>query len=169
MEILIFHTHQRLSPIISPSKFMQLHFSKGCLFSLEKTVWLIDSNIQGSAIIIKSLCVITYVCHNFDILDVLEQTGFNLTTRDSFYTMLGEVFLNRILAESTYFTNHVEWTEHKIMASKLANTYQIIWQCHSFKSTLIHYFQYHPFLYKASFGSIIFYRAKNNKLKRQDN
>ena len=43
-------------------------------------------------------------------------------------------------SENTYFTNHVEWREHKVMTSKLANKYQIIWQCNSFKSTLIDYF-----------------------------
>ena len=32
------------------------------------------------------------------------------------------------LAENTYFTNHIEWTEHKIMGFKPANRYQIIWQ-----------------------------------------
>ena len=37
MEILIFDTHWRLSAIISPFKFMQRHFSEGCLFTLEKT------------------------------------------------------------------------------------------------------------------------------------
>ena len=37
MEILIFDTHQQLSAIISPFKFMQCHSSEGCLFTLEKT------------------------------------------------------------------------------------------------------------------------------------
>ena len=77
-------------------------------------------------------------------------------------------------SENTYFTNHVEWREHNIMTSKLANKYQIIWQCHSFKSTLIDYFHR---LFPASsisfssksFVNIIFYGAKSNKLKRRDN
>ena len=70
-------------------------------------------------------------------------------TCESYFMNLVEVFTNQILAENTYFTNHVEWTEHKIMALKPASKYQIIWQCHSFKCTLIDYFQHHPFLYQA--------------------
>ena len=44
---------------------------------------------------------------------------------DSCFTILVEVFTNLILAGSTYFTNHIEWTEHKIMVIKSANN-QII-------------------------------------------
>ena len=32
---------------------------------------------------------------------------FDLTTRDSYITILFEVFMNRILAENTYFTNRI--------------------------------------------------------------
>ena len=38
-------------------------------------------------------------------------TGFDLTTHDSYFTILVEVFMNHILAENTYFTNDVERTE----------------------------------------------------------
>ena len=31
-------------------------------------------------------------------------------TRDFYFTILVEVFMNHISAENTYFTNHVEWT-----------------------------------------------------------
>ena len=55
-------------------------------------------------------------------------TGFDLTTRDSYFTILVEVFTNHISAELTYFTNHIEWMEHKIMGYKPANSYQIIRQ-----------------------------------------
>ena len=54
--------------------------------------------------------------------------GFDLTTHDSDFTILVEVFMNRISAENTYFTNHTEGTNHKIMAFKPANRYQIIRQ-----------------------------------------
>ena len=54
--------------------------------------------------------------------------GFDLTTHDSDFTILVEVFMNHISAENTYFTNHIEWTNHKIMAFKSANRYQIIRQ-----------------------------------------
>ena len=72
-------------------------------------------------------------------------TGFDLTTRDSYFTIIVEVFANHILAGNIYFTNHIQWIEHKIML-KLANNYQIIQQCHNFKNTLIKNFQHHPFL-----------------------
>ena len=51
---------------------------------------------------------------------------FDLTTCNSYFAILVEVFTNHILAENTYFMNHAEWTEHKIMVLKLANKYQII-------------------------------------------
>ena len=38
----------------------------------------------------------------------------DLTTHDSYFTILVEVFTKRILTENTYFTNHLEWTEYKI-------------------------------------------------------
>ena len=44
MEILIFDTHQRLSAIISPFKFMQHHSSEDCLFTLEKTCDVLEAN-----------------------------------------------------------------------------------------------------------------------------
>ena len=77
------------------------------------------------------------------------KSGFNLTNRDSYFSILVEVFTNRILAENTNFTNHAEWTEHKITAWKSVNKCQVIWQSHSFKSTLINYFQHHLFIYQA--------------------
>ena len=43
--------------------------------------------------------------------EIKESSGFNLTTRDSYFTILVEFFTNRILAENTYFTNHVERTK----------------------------------------------------------
>ena len=35
-------------------------------------------------------------------------SGFDLMTCDSYFTILVEVFMNRILAENTCFMNHVE-------------------------------------------------------------
>ena len=35
-------------------------------------------------------------------------TGFNLATCDLYFTIQVEVFMNHILAENTYFTNHIE-------------------------------------------------------------
>ena len=34
--------------------------------------------------------------------------GFDAKTRDSYFTILVEVFTNHIVAENTYFTNHIE-------------------------------------------------------------
>ena len=55
----------------------------------------------------------------------LHMLGFNLATRDLYFMILVEVFMNHILAE-THFTNHIEWTEHKIMVLKPPNKDQII-------------------------------------------
>ena len=64
-----------------------------------------------------------------------------ITTRDLYFTILVEVFTNHISAESTYFTNHTEWTEHKIMGFKPTNRYQIIRQSLlSTISIIIHFF-----------------------------
>ena len=53
-------------------------------------------------------------------------SGFDLTTRDSYFTNGVEVFTNHILAENTYFTNQRERIDHKIMVLKPVNKYQII-------------------------------------------
>ena len=74
--------------------------------------------------------------------------GFDLMTRDLVFTILVEVFMNHILAKNTYFTNHIEWTEHKIVIVKPANKYQIVWQCHNFKNILISDFHHYQFLYQ---------------------
>ena len=46
-------------------------------------------------------------------------TGFNLATCDLYFMIQVEVFMNHILAENTYFTNHIEWTEHTFMVLKV--------------------------------------------------
>ena len=79
---------------------------------------------------------------------IVASSGFDLTIRDSHFTILVEIFRNHILAENTYFTKNIEWTEHEIMVLKPANNYQIIWQCHDFKSILIYDLQAHLFLYQ---------------------
>ena len=67
--------------------------------------------------------------------------GFNLTAGDLNLTILVEVFTNHISAENTYFTNYLEWTEHKIMGFKPANRYRIIRQSLLFMiSIIIHFF-----------------------------
>ena len=96
-------------------------------------------------------------------------TGFNLMTPDSYFTILVENFKNHILAENTYFMNHIEWTEHKIMVLKPTNKCQIISQCHNFKK---HSYRWFP----ASFISLssrslwksLFFEAENGKLLSHD-
>ena len=44
-----------------------------------------------------------------------DYSGFDLTTHRLHFMSLVEVFTNHILAGSTYFVNHIEQTEHKIM------------------------------------------------------
>ena len=61
-------------------------------------------------------------CHKKKNLD--NTTGFDIVT-----------------TENTYFMNHQECTEHKIMGFKPANRWQIIWQSHlSTISIIIHFF-----------------------------
>ena len=50
-------------------------------------------------------------------------TGFNLTTHDSYFTILVEVFTNHVLVENTNFTNHLGWTGHNIMVLKQVKNY----------------------------------------------
>ena len=76
-------------------------------------------------------------------------TGFDLTTHDSYFMVLVEIFMNHILAETTYSMNRIEWTEQWNGLIKSANKYQIIGQCHNTKNILINDFQHHPFLYRA--------------------
>ena len=47
-------------------------------------------------------------------------------THDLYFMILVEVFtIHIILTENTYFTNLIEWTEHKIMVLKPRNKYII--------------------------------------------
>ena len=71
-------------------------------------------------------------------------TGFDLTTHDSYFTILVEVFTNHISAENTYFANRIEWTKHSIMVLRLSNKYQIILHHNNFKNILV---DDHPFFF----------------------
>ena len=66
-----------------------------------------------------------------------------------YFAFLFEVFTNHISAENSYFKNHLEWSDHKIMVLKLAIKYEITWQRHNFKNILVNDFQQHSFLYQA--------------------
>ena len=51
---------------------------------------------------------------------LLQIWGFDLMTRYSYFTILVEVITK---AKTAYFTNHIEWTEHKLTVLKPANKY----------------------------------------------
>ena len=74
------------------------------------------------------------------------QPGFDLMTRDSYFMILVEVFMNHILAENTYFMNHIESTEHKIMFLKPTSKYKLFSNIVILKtflstiSSIIHFF-----------------------------
>ena len=82
-------------------------------------------------------------------------------TRDSYFTILLEVFTNHLVAENTYFANHIECTEHAIMVLKPANMYQFIWQCYNFRTGITD----NVFMSK-SFLNITFNGTENDKLKQ---
>ena len=44
-----------------------------------------------------------------DVMISMKNTGFDLTARDSYFTILVEVFANHILVENAYFTHHRRW------------------------------------------------------------
>ena len=69
-------------------------------------------------------------------------------TRDLYFTILVEFFTNHILEENTNFTNHLGWTEQKIMVLKPANKYKIIWQWHDFENIFVDNFLPDPILYQ---------------------
>ena len=60
--------------------------------------------------------------------------GFDLTTHDLYLMILAEVLTNQILAENTYLTNHIEY---RIQNYGPETKYQVFWQCHNFKNSLI--------------------------------
>ena len=82
---------------------------------------------------------------------VTKKSEFDLTTRHSYFMILVGFFTNHILAKRTYFKIHIQWPEQKITVSKPANKYQIIRQCHCFKSILFDDDQHHSFFIKLKF------------------
>ena len=90
-------------------------------------------------------------------------------THDLYFTILVEVFMNRILAENMYLTNHIECTEHKIMVLKPANKYQIIWYCHNFENILIDDFGHDSIpLLRKRFSNIIFANCKDQTINNSN-
>ena len=93
------------------------------------------------------------------------EAGLNLTTRDIYFMILVQVFMNHILVENTYFTNHIEWTKHKIMFKYQIFGIAIILKTFLLAiSSIIHFF-----LLSKNFVKNIFHRAEDNISKRKDN
>ena len=88
--------------------------------------------------------VILYVFH----YQFFEAALFDVRTRDSYFTILVDVFTNHILVENTYFTKHLGWTKQNNMVLKAAKKYIII-RCHIFENILIEHFFHELFLYRA--------------------
>ena len=119
-----------------------------------------------SAVLWKWLAEYDSYCKLISKIWQKREPGFNLTTRDSHFTILVEVFTNYNVAENMYFTNHREWAEHRISALKPASRYQIIPECHDFIfKILINNFHHHSCFCRAT----VFYGLVYNKLKRRDN
>ena len=93
----------------------------------------------------------------FHFCEVECAAGFDLTIRDPYFSILIDVFTNHIVGENLYFSNHMKWTEQKIMGFKPANKYRIIQRFLFLKNILIDDFQHHPFLYWANFLKISFF------------
>ena len=73
--------------------------------------------------------------------------------------------MNHILVENTYFTNHIEWTKHKIMFKYQIFGIVIILKTFLLAiSSIIHFF-----LLSKNFVKNIFHRAEDNISKRKDN
>ena len=86
---------------------------------------------------------------------------------DSYFLILVEVFMNHVSAENICCTNHIEWTEHKVMGFEPPKK-QIIWQCHNFKKYSHGNFSASSIsLLNKSFVRITFYGAENKKKTRQ--
>ena len=62
--------------------------------------------------------------------------------------------MNHISTEKTYFTNHMEWTQHKIMDIKPANKYRIIRVPDTFRKIMQHMLR--KFQYSMGVWSILF-------------
>ena len=81
---------------------------------------------------------------SLEAVELHKKGPYSFFEKDSYFTVLLEVFTNHILAENTYFTNHFGRTEHKIMVLKPADKYIISRQCHNFENILAYDFLHHP-------------------------
>ena len=69
-------------------------------------VYLVDSKVPGLLKKLRRMLGESKIlCFWFVVVCV---AGFDLRTRDLYFTILVEVFTNHVLAENTYFANHIE-------------------------------------------------------------
>ena len=118
-------------------KFIFLHF-KPFHHSINFKSYdvMMSVSIQG-----RVYCLIEVLYH---------KSGFDLTTRDSYITILIKIFTNHILAKSAYFTNRIEWTEqdYGLKTGKQVPNYSTLrwFQKHSYRRypAIIYFFEGHP-------------------------
>ena len=81
------------------------------IWSVRPNDWVFVYGLSGSGF--ESICSHKneIICLTTSFTIPLWKTGFDLTTRDSYFMILVEVFTNHILAEKKNFKNHLEWTE----------------------------------------------------------
>ena len=92
--------------------------------------------------------------------------GFDLTTRDSYFTILVDDLTFCILVENTHLKKTLEFTEHKLLAWKPANKCQIIWQYQNFKNILVNEFQHHSYFIKQKIGKHHFLESRKLQFEK---
>ena len=94
------------------------------MFIISSNCWLHSSYDTVKYVKYLNNLEFTFSCLDYVVVKLagfLDDSEFNLTTHESYFMILVEDFTNYILAENTYFTNHTEWTENKIVVLKPTN------------------------------------------------
>ena len=89
---------------------------------------------------------------------ILLCAGFNLTTRDSYFTIQVEVFTNHVLVENSYFTNHKNMVLKPAISKYFTMSYFLKHSYHWFPASSIS-------LLSKSFMNIISYGLVNKNYK----
>ena len=92
------------------------------------------------------------------------KSELDLTTRDSYFKILVQVFANHILAKNIFYESYrVNRTQD--YGLKPGDKYQIIRCCNNFENTLIDYLRHHSIsLLSKSFSNIIFANCKDQTI-----
>ena len=94
----VFHTTFKIPSHSNPTRFSSLNYSKPKTRLRKSRFWI----SKPSTVIRNKFAA------NTDKELESSSPEFNLTTRDSYFTIPVEVFTNHILAKKTYFTNRIE-------------------------------------------------------------